>query len=128
PVMLCVIDGDENIFSGFAAGHKGGLSAAHSLTEQICNYLRPEGFQDCKEIWFWIIVFFNRRTLLKRLTANGICSTEQFDQFIAGFSQESLRFLFVDVGDSNETGSRMRGLPLSFLRLASSKLHMHRLC
>ncbi|KAK7000837.1 hypothetical protein R3P38DRAFT_3614332, partial [Favolaschia claudopus] len=117
PIILCVINGDEKIFSSFAAGHKGGISAADSLTQQICNYLLPEGFQNCREIWFWTTVFFNRRTLLDKLATNNVCSTEQFDNFIAGFSGRSRRFSFIDVGNSNDAEPRMRDYVVTHTQL-----------
>ncbi|KAK7061599.1 hypothetical protein R3P38DRAFT_2495455 [Favolaschia claudopus] len=107
PLILCIINGDEKLFTSFVQGQDGGHATAGSLTQQIANYLGPEGLHNCGEISFWITVYFNRCLLLDRLVANNICTVQQFDGFLAGFNQRSRRFSFIDVGYSNETDPRI---------------------
>ncbi|KAJ7047511.1 hypothetical protein C8F04DRAFT_1059127 [Mycena alexandri] len=98
PLILCVINGDEKLFSGFGQGQQGGITAARDLTQKIATFLSAEDLQPSGRISFWITVYFNRGELLNRLIGNNICSAQQFDAFVAGFSQCSARFSLVDVG------------------------------
>jgi hypothetical protein len=42
--------------------------------------------------------------LLKTLASYNICTQEQFEAFLVGFSQASPRFLLIDVGYGKEAG------------------------
>ncbi|KAJ6516036.1 hypothetical protein C8R45DRAFT_958530 [Mycena sanguinolenta] len=109
PLILCVINGDEKLFSTFAQGQEGGKVAAKALTHEIATYLSGEHLhQKFGRISFWITVYFNRSELLDRLIANDVCSVQQFDAFVAGFSQCSPRFSLVDVGYTNNTDTKIR--------------------
>ena len=83
PLILCVVDGNENLFKGFADGHQGGRLAAQDLTRQIAMYLNAEGVEGFKHISFWITVYFNRGELLEKLILNNICTSQQFDAFVS---------------------------------------------
>ncbi|PCH41297.1 hypothetical protein WOLCODRAFT_89178 [Wolfiporia cocos MD-104 SS10] len=104
PLILCVIDGDTNIFSPslLAQGHHGGRQAAQELTKGIAEYLSQEEVQIFGRLSFWVTIFFNKRGLLHTLQSEGICTAEQFEAFISGLSQASPRFLLVDVGPGKE--------------------------
>ncbi|KAJ7742451.1 hypothetical protein DFH07DRAFT_836520 [Mycena maculata] len=100
PLILCVINGDERLFNAslLAQGQQGGIAAGKGLTQTIATYLASEELPIFGRISFWITVYFNRGALLDRLISNSICSVQQFDAFVAGFSQCSPRFSLVDVG------------------------------
>ncbi|KAJ7781389.1 hypothetical protein B0H16DRAFT_1818649 [Mycena metata] len=93
PLILCVINGDEKLFSGFGQGQQGGMDAARDPNPK------------------------NRhRELLDRLIGNNICSVQQFDAFVAGFSQCSPRFSLVDVGYVDGTDMKMREYVQTYVR------------
>lgn len=100
PLILCVINGDENVFSQslIVQGQQGGRQAAQILTKAVAEYLSSEEIQVFGRLSFWITVYYNKRNMLDLLLENEICSTEQFESFISGFSQTSPRFLMVDAG------------------------------
>ena len=104
PLILCVIDGDANIFSPalLAQGQYGGQQAAQQLTKGIAEYLSQEDVQVFGRLSFWITVYLNRRTLLETLLGNSLCTTEQFEAFLIGFSLASPRFQLVEVGSAQE--------------------------
>jgi hypothetical protein len=123
-VILCIIDGEANIFdrSLLTLGQQGGLQAAQQMTQAIAEFLSQEDVQVFGRLSFWISVFLNRRTVLDVVLSNAICTADQFDAFLAGFSQASPRFQIVEVGTANDAvNSKIKGL-LSFL------LHRIRLC
>ncbi|KAF8211261.1 hypothetical protein K438DRAFT_1806988 [Mycena galopus ATCC 62051] len=107
PLILCVINMDENPFNNFAEGREGGVLAAQTLTQQIASYLSADDLKNLRRISFWITVYFNRFHLLERLIRNNICSAPQFDEFVAGFSQCSPRFSLVDVGRTNKADTKI---------------------
>jgi len=51
---------------------------------------------------FWVSVFVTKKRLLEALRAHEICTDEQFEAFMMGFSQASPRFLIVDVGGGKD--------------------------
>ncbi|KAJ7276254.1 hypothetical protein B0H12DRAFT_10813 [Mycena haematopus] len=117
PLILCVINGDEKLFSTFAQGQEGGVVAAQSLTQQIATYLSADDLHlKFGRISFWITVYFNRGELLDRLIGNNVCSVQQFEAFVAGFSQCSPRFSLVDVGYTNDTDTKIREYIETYIR------------
>ena len=50
-----------------------------------------------KPIQFWVYVFFNMTGLQRTLVRHGICSKEQFEEFMRGFTQSYPRFVIADV-------------------------------
>lgn len=112
PLILCVIDGDGNIFtqSLLAQGREGGRQAAQQLTKGIAEYLSNEDVHIFGRLSFWITVYFNKTGLAQTLIAHDICTQEQFEAFLVGFSQASPRFLIIDAGYGEEAASiKIRG-------------------
>ncbi|KAJ7638680.1 hypothetical protein FB45DRAFT_903524 [Roridomyces roridus] len=110
PLILCVINGDNRIFNGplISQGRPGGYAAAEALTQAIATYLTPEGLgASFGRVSFWITVYFNKGELVDKLVANNICSVDDFDAFLAGFSQTSPRFCLIDVGFTGGTDVKM---------------------
>ncbi|KAJ6599211.1 hypothetical protein DFH09DRAFT_1303734 [Mycena vulgaris] len=111
PLILCIVNGDEKLFNGslIVQGQHGGMFAAQGLTQTIATHLSTEDLTVFGRLSFWITVYFNRRQLLDTLVGNNICSVQQFDAFLAGFSQCSPRFSLVDVGyGANGTDEKIR--------------------
>ncbi|RDB22628.1 hypothetical protein Hypma_010354 [Hypsizygus marmoreus] len=100
PLILCVINGDENIFIPelFGQGQQGGRAAAQKLTKSIAEYLANEDVHIFGRLSFWVTIYYNKMELGAILQAHNLCTPEQFEGFLAGFSQASPRFSLVDVG------------------------------
>ncbi|TFK76052.1 hypothetical protein BDN72DRAFT_867759 [Pluteus cervinus] len=112
PLILCVLNGDENIFSPelLMQGHQGGRIAAQTLTKLIAGYLSNEDVQIFGRLSFWITFYVTKVELADRLSSHSLCSPEQFEDFLAGFSQSSPRFLVVDVGYNGDgVDSKIKG-------------------
>ncbi|KAF9222089.1 hypothetical protein BS17DRAFT_796882 [Gyrodon lividus] len=99
-LILCVIDGDACIFteSLLRQGHEGGRQAAQQLTKAVADYLTSEDVHVLGRLSFWITIYYNRTGLSSVLERRQLCTPEQLEAFIMGFSQASPRFLLVDVG------------------------------
>jgi len=99
-LILCVIDGDVCIFteSLLRQGHKGGRLAAQQLTKAVADYLTNEDAHVLGRLSFWITIYYNRVALTSALERRQLCTPEQLEAFVMGFSQASPRFLLVDVG------------------------------
>jgi len=104
PLILCVINGNENVFIRelLGQGQQGGRAAAQHITKLIAEYLSNEDVHIFGRLSFWIAVYYNRVELQDRLKSNDYCTQEQFEAFISGFSQASPRFSLVDVGSKSE--------------------------
>jgi hypothetical protein len=83
PLILCVINGDENIFTRelLVQGQQGGRAAAQHLTKAVAEYLVNEDVHIFGRLSFWITIFYNRLELTDILKSNNVCTTEQFDAF-----------------------------------------------
>lgn len=118
-----MIDGNGNIFtqSLLTQGQRGGRCAAQQLTKGIAEFLSKEDvYAFGRQLSFWVTVYFNKAGLLNSLVAHDICTQEQLDSFLAGFSQASPRFSVIDVGDDNESAeAKIRGRPSLFLQLSA---------
>ncbi|KAL0949657.1 hypothetical protein HGRIS_009698 [Hohenbuehelia grisea] len=100
-LILCVINAESLPFSEglFVEGIQGGQIAAQELTRSIAEQLANDGVQlVSNRLSFWTTLYFNRSNLESKLVGNDICSKEQLDGFLSGFSQASTRFAVVDVG------------------------------
>lgn len=99
-LVLCVIDGDACIFNDalLRQGHEGGRQAAQQLTKAVAEYLTRENVHTLGHLSFWITVYYNKLGLINVLERHKLCSPEQFEAFVMGFSQTSPRFSLVDVG------------------------------
>ncbi|KAF9076000.1 hypothetical protein BDP27DRAFT_1415150 [Rhodocollybia butyracea] len=100
PLILCAINGQKMFFnqSLLVQGFIGGQTAAQHLMKIISEYLSPEGVQIFGRLSFWISIYFNKIELVNGTVAHNICSRDQLEGFLAGFSQTSSRFTAIDVG------------------------------
>lgn len=104
PLLLCVIDGDGNIFSQdlLASGHTGGRQAAMLLTKGFTDYMVDVDAGSSGRGQVWLTVYCNKTGLMDALVNNGICSTAEFEGFVLGFNSASPLFSIVDVGGGKE--------------------------
>ncbi|KZT74652.1 hypothetical protein DAEQUDRAFT_659485 [Daedalea quercina L-15889] len=104
PLILCLIDGDGNIFSQdlLRLGLAGGRQAAALLTKGLNDHLASFDSPDIGRGQLWLTIYFNKTGLLETLTQNNVCDAEQFEAFLMGFNQASPLFSMVDVGSGKE--------------------------
>ncbi|GBE79330.1 hypothetical protein SCP_0205280 [Sparassis crispa] len=104
PLILCVLDGNANIFSQslLAQGQQGGRQAAQELTKKIAEYLSQEEVQVFGRLSFWVTIYFNKRRLLNLVLGEALCTADQLEGFLSGLSQASPRFLLVDIGQGKD--------------------------
>ncbi|KAF8591870.1 hypothetical protein K439DRAFT_1325765, partial [Ramaria rubella] len=111
PLILCLIDGDGNIFSEdlVSQGRPGGILAAQLLTKGVTDYLaeKEDGKTDGSSSIFgraqiWVSVYCNKAGLQETLTSRHLCTLDQFESFIMGFNQASPLFSLTDVGNGKE--------------------------
>ncbi|KAJ3909282.1 hypothetical protein F5879DRAFT_934154 [Lentinula edodes] len=100
PLVLCVINGQKIFFNQalLMQGFMGGQNAAQYLTKAISDYLTSETVQIFGRVSFWVSIYFNKIELVNTLVGQDVCSREQLEGFLAGFSEASPRFTAVDVG------------------------------
>lgn len=96
-------------------GHEGGRRAAQQITKVVAEYLTSENIHILGHLSFWISIYYNRLNLISTLERHKLCTPEQFEAFVMGFSQTSPRFLLVDVGYGKDaTFSKIAGSCLVF--------------
>ncbi|KAG6817199.1 hypothetical protein H0H87_011557 [Tephrocybe sp. NHM501043] len=85
PLILCVVNGDENLFIRdlLAQGQQGGRAAAQQLTKSIAEYLSNEDVHIFGRLSFWIIVYYNKGEWDNLLRAHQVCTPEQFEGFLS---------------------------------------------
>ncbi|EMD42028.1 hypothetical protein CERSUDRAFT_79626 [Gelatoporia subvermispora B] len=106
PLILCLIDGDGNIFSpelitlGQAGGRQAAMLLTHGLTDHLASIDSDALVPGRGQVW--LTIYCNKSGLLDTLTHNNFCTTEQFETFVLGFNQASPLFSIVDVGYGKE--------------------------
>lgn len=124
--MLCLIDGDGNIFSPdlITRGQAGGRQAAMLLTKGLMDHLTSINNSETAHGrgQLWLTIYCNKSGLLETLIQNDVCSTEQFETFVVGFNQASPLFSIMDVGTGKEAAdAKIKGMCL-YRRLRFSQL------
>ncbi|KAF7293694.1 hypothetical protein MIND_01149400 [Mycena indigotica] len=119
PLIFTVINGDMLLFRHLNRAFDGGVNTAASfkLTRSILTYPEhnnPEAYSSASH---FMTVFYNRRQLLERLRVKAICTIQQFDQFLTGFSISHEGFSFVDVGGLELTEIKISMYINAFIRL-----------
>ncbi|KAI9063042.1 hypothetical protein FKP32DRAFT_1686352 [Trametes sanguinea] len=108
PLILCLIDGDGNIFSAdlIKQGQAGGRQAAALLTKGLTDYLASidpaDASAPASRGQVWLTIYCNKSGLVETLTGNAVCTVEEFEAFVLGFNQSSPLFSIVDVGNGKE--------------------------
>jgi hypothetical protein len=85
PLILCIVNGDDLVFNRefLNQGYQGGRTAAQQLTQAIAEHLSKEETQVYGRLSFWITIYLTKSELAEDLSANNICSQEQFQAFLA---------------------------------------------
>jgi hypothetical protein len=112
-LILCVIDGDGNIFTSelLKNGRVGGRQAASLLTKGINDYLENMNDVLAGQAQVWLTIYCNKQGLAETLAGAGRCSVQDFDEFVIGFNQASPLFSVVDVGSGKEAAdAKIKGL------------------
>ncbi len=126
PLILCLIDGDGNIFSAdlIKQGQGGGRQAAMLLTMGLTDYLAsldPAAAFSPSRGQIWLSIYCNKNGLLETLMNNSICTMEEFEAFVLGFNQASPLFSIVDVGNGKEAAdSKIKGMLVLLISCAQS--------
>ena len=121
--MLCLIDGDGNIFSPelVSTGHTGGGQAAHLLNRGITQHLKTLTGTSTKNPQIWVTIYCNLTGLRDTFINYHHCTVEQYNAFIDGFNMAAPLFSIVDAGSSKEAAdTKLKGLsptPLECLLL-----------
>ena len=113
--MLCLVDGDGNIFSPelISAGHTGGAQAALLLNRGIMEHLKTLTGTPAKNPQIWLTIYCNLIGLRETFINHHHCAVEQYDAFIEGFNKAAPLFSIVDVGSSKEAAdTKLKGLDL----------------
>lgn len=109
PLIICILDGNDTIFnySFIRQGHSGGQQAARQLTQGIAQHLAGEDLHLIGSLSFWILNMVDKNGLIHTLLERNICSADDFQAFLTGFSQASTRFSMIDTG-SLENGTFLK--------------------
>ncbi|KAI0669923.1 hypothetical protein C8Q78DRAFT_976572 [Trametes maxima] len=109
PLILCLIDGDGNIFSAdlIKQGQAGGRQAAMLLTKGLTDHLASIDPDEASAAahgrgQVWLTIYCNKSGLLETLLGNAVCTADEFEAFVLGFNQSSPLFSIVDVGNGKE--------------------------
>ena len=110
--MLCLIDGDGNIFSPelVSAGHNGGAQAALLLNRGIMEHIKTLEGPATKHLQIWLTIYCNLNGLRDTFMNHHHCSVEEYDAFIEGFNKAAPLFSIIDVGSSKEAAdTKLKG-------------------
>ncbi|KAF7293505.1 hypothetical protein MIND_01128500 [Mycena indigotica] len=118
PLVFTVINGDELLFSHLSHGFDGGVHTATVLTQNIVAYLQINDLATYHgSVSHFMTVFYNRRRLIGQLRARGICTIQQFNQFLTGFSISHEGYSFVDVSGLDQTEAKINAYINTFIQL-----------
>ena len=85
--------------------------ARSGIQSQLGSATSPTPTPAIGRTQLWLTVYCNKRGLSETLVNAGVCSSEQFDEFVQGFNQASPLFSFVDVGAGKEAAdSKIKGI------------------
>ncbi|KAI0088044.1 hypothetical protein BDY19DRAFT_907021 [Irpex rosettiformis] len=100
PLILCLIDGDGNLFAPY-------LVAEEGINDHMAS-VDNGGFSGRGQIW--LTIYCNKKGLSETLTSNNVCTAEQFDEFFMGFNQAAPLSPSVDVCVGKEAAdSKIKG-------------------
>jgi len=110
--VLCLVDGDGNIFSPelVSAGLPGGAKAAALLNRGIMEHLKTLTGTSTKNPQIWLTIYCNLNGLRDTLINHHHCTAEEYDAFTEGFNKAAPLFSIVDVGSSKEAAdTKLKG-------------------
>jgi len=127
PLVMCLVDGDGNIFSPelVFTGVTGGAQAALLLNRGITEHLKTLEGTPTKNPQIWLTIYCNLNGLRETFTNHHHCSLEQYDAFVEGFNKASPLFSIVDVGSSKEAAdTKLKGWSHLYCWLRSTLIHV----
>ncbi|EIN10581.1 hypothetical protein PUNSTDRAFT_51197 [Punctularia strigosozonata HHB-11173 SS5] len=105
PLILCVIDSFDGYFfnsSLLVQGYQGGRLAGQQIARYVAEYLPSEEVKVLGRASFWVTVYYNKSGLLELVNDRQLCTAEQLESFLLGFTQASPRFTLIDVGPAKD--------------------------
>lgn len=116
--IYAIIDGDGHIFdaSFLKRGARGGIEAAKLLMDTLTayyqqNFLDASSAASSSDFQLRINIFLNSRGLQHVLASKEICTTTQYDNFMAGFTQSNPKILICDVRSGKDAADmKVRGM------------------
>lgn len=101
-LAVCLLDGDGCIFEQdyLRDGQEGGIRAAAELSSQVMRYMRQSQMPPGTKVI--TMVFLAKSGLESVLHRNGICTPDEFTNFLNGFVGAHQLFSIVDVGMGKE--------------------------
>jgi hypothetical protein len=107
-VVLCVIDGTRSFFSKMiiTEGEEGGRKAGQEIVRGITNHLAADDMS--LQAKLFTTIYVRKPQLRNDLTAGGICTPEQFDEFFVGLNETSYLNI-VEVTNKRDVDQKIEG-------------------
>lgn len=107
-VALCVIDGTRSFFSKMftTEGEEGGRKAGQEIARGITNHLAAD--DRSLQVKLFTTIYVRKPQLRNDLTAGGICTPEQFDNFFVGLNETSYLNV-VEVTNKRDVDQKIEG-------------------
>ena len=107
-VALCVIDGTRSFFSKrfITEGEEGGRKAGQEIVRGITNHLNAD--DRSLQVKLFTTIYVRKPQLRNDLTAGGICTPEQFDEFFVGLNETSCLNI-VEVTNKRDVDQKIEG-------------------
>jgi hypothetical protein len=107
-IALCVIDGTRSFFSKrfIVEGEEGGRRAGQEIVLGITHHLATD--DRLPQAKLSITIYVRKAQLRNDLTANGVCTCEQFDEFFVGLNETSYLNI-VEVTNKRDVDKKIEG-------------------
>ena len=106
-VALCVIDGTRSFFSAkyMGQGEEGGRRAGKEIVQGITNHLADDRSLQAK---LFTTIYIRKTQLRNDVVANGLCASDQFDDFLVGLNETSYLNI-VEVSNKRDADKKIEG-------------------
>ena len=106
-VALCVIDGTRSFFSASytTQGEDGGRRAGKEIVQGITNHVADDRSLQAK---LFITIYVRKAQLRNDVVASGLCTPEQFDDFLIGLNETSYLNI-VEVSNKRDADKKIEG-------------------
>jgi hypothetical protein len=110
PIALCVIDGTRSVFSTnyITQGEEGGRKAGQEIVQGITDHLASDRALQDNNPRLSIAVFVKKPQLREDLVIGGLCTREQFDEFLVGLN-ETPQLNIIEVGNKRDADKKIQG-------------------
>lgn len=125
--IYAIIDGDGHIFDAslLKRGAQGGIEAAKLLMDTLTAYYQQNFLSassaaaSSSDFQLRVNIFLNSRGLQHVLASKEICTTTQYDNFMAGFTQSNPKILICDVRSGKDAADmKVRGMTGKYIYIA----------